>query len=58
MLDCRNRFTTAMQTLSRSAPGLSAQERLSDLSQATTDCIYCEGRIDPVLATLRARSGE
>jgi predicted lipoprotein len=57
MLDCRNRFTTAMQTLSRAAPSLSAQERLKVLSQATTDRIYCEGRIDPILAPLRARTG-
>jgi hypothetical protein len=57
MLDCRNDFTTAMQTLSRAAPSLSAPERLRVLSQATTDRIYCEGKIDPILAPLRARSG-
>lgn len=56
MLDCRNQFTTAMRTLSQSAPHLPAQQRLEVLSNAAFDRIECERKIDPILNELRTQS--
>jgi hypothetical protein len=55
MLDCRNRFTTAMSTLAQSAAHLSAQQRLEVMTRAWSDRMDCERRIEPILEVARVR---